>query len=296
MTYNKHPKKGGELHMLLQGQILSETELKQELQAFLNDNNAWHQANHNKVIQSMLAHIGSVDSELRDGLIYGTFYTLILQKNLLDSTILSNMLDYCLTNLLCKGIGENHSDSVFTRTFTSLLIALILTRDNEDDFLEAYKIEELTNKVMAYLEAEKDVRGYVPGKGWAHSVAHVSDLVDELVQNAKFNKASYIAILRPLLNMLLQTDYAFIHDEDERLLVPLFTMLERGLPQQEVITLLNETMATLSAQKEQLDVQHYRILRFNWKTLLKSFYILTADRPQYKALHQSIKDCLNIDK
>jgi len=282
--------------MILQGQLLSETELKQELQALLNDNNAWHQANHNKVIQSMLEHIGSVDSELRDGLIYGTFYTLILQKNLLDSTILSNMLDYCLTNLLCKGIGENPTDSVFTRTFTSLLIALILTRDNEDDFLEAYKIEELTNKVMAYLETEKDVRGYVPGKGWAHSVAHVSDLVDELVQNAKFNKASYIAILRPLWNMMLQIDYAFIHDEDERLLVPLFTMLERGLPQQEVITLLNETMATMSAQKEQLDVQHYRILRFNWKTLLKSFYIQTADRPQYKALHQSIKDCLKVDK
>lgn len=282
--------------MLLQGQLLSETELKRELQAFLNDSITWQQVDQRKVIHSMLVHIGSVDSELRDGLIYGTFYTMILEKNLLDHAILNDTLDYCLTNLLCKGIGENHTDSVFTRTFTSLLIALILTRDNEDDFLEAYKIEELTNKVMAYLDAEKDVRGYVPGKEWAHSVAHVSDLVDELVQNAKFNKASYIAILRPLLNMLLQTDYAFIHDEDERLLVPLFTMLERGLPQQEVITLLNETMATLSAQKEQLDVQHYRILRFNWKTLLKSFYILTADRPQYKALHQSIKDCLNIDK
>ncbi|WP_409369393.1 DUF2785 domain-containing protein [Lysinibacillus sp. 38-6] len=282
--------------MLLQGQLLSETELKRELQAFLNDSITWQQADQRKVIHSMLVHIGTVDSELRDGLIYGTFYTMILEKNLLDHAILNDTFDYCLTNLLCKGIGENHTDSVFTRTFTSLLIALILTRDNEDDFLEAYKIEELTNKVMAYLDAEKDVRGYVPGKGWAHSVAHVSDLVDELVQNAKFNKASYIAILRPLLNMLLQTDYAFIHDEDERLLAPLFTMLERGLPQQEVITLLNETMATLSAQKEQQDVQHYRILRFNWKTLLKSFYILTADRPQYKALHQSIKDCLNIDK
>lgn len=282
--------------MIVQDQLLSETKLKQELQAFLNDNYAWHQANHNKVIQSMLAHIGSVDSELRDGLIYGTFYTLILQKNLLDSTILSNILDYCLTNLLCKGIGENHTDSVFTRTFTSLLIALIVTRDREDDFLEEHKIKELTNKVIAYLVAEKDVRGYVPEKGWAHSVAHVSDLVDELVQNTKFNQASYITILRPLWNMLLQTDYAFIHDEDERLLVPVFTMLERGLPQQEIITLLNETITTIAAQKAQLDVQHYRILRFNWQSFLKSFYIQTEDSPQYAELHQRIKDCLKVDK
>ncbi len=282
--------------MISQGQLLSETDLKHELQAFLNDPNTWQQANHNKVIQSMLAHIGSVDSELRDGLIYSSFYTMILQENLLGATMLSEMLDNCLTDLLCKGIGENQNDSVFTRTFTTLLIALIVSRDHEDDFLSAPKIEELTNKLIAYLLAEKDVRGYVPDKGWAHSVAHVSDLVDELVKSSKFNKPSFIDLLRPLWNKLLQTDYAFIHDEDERLLVPLITMLELGLQQQEVITLLNETMATLAAQKSQLDVQYYRILRFNWKSFLKSFYIQTADTPQYAALHQSIKECLNIDK
>jgi len=282
--------------MILHGQLLTETDLKVELQAFLNDPNTWQHANHNKVIQSMLTHIGSVDSELRDGLIYSSFYTMILQENLLGATMLSEMLDNALTQLLCKGIGENQNDSVFTRTFTSLLIALILNRDNENDFLEAYKIEELSNKVIAYLLAEKDVRGYVPDKGWAHSVAHVSDLVDELVKSSKFNKASFIDLLRPLWNMLLQTEYAFIHDEDERLLVPLFTMLELGLQQKEVITLLNETMATIAAQKTQLDVQHYRILRFNWKSFLKSFYIQTADKAQYTVLHQSIKECLNIDK
>ncbi len=32
--------------MIVQGQLLSETELMQELQVFLNDHNAWHQANH----------------------------------------------------------------------------------------------------------------------------------------------------------------------------------------------------------------------------------------------------------
>ena len=282
--------------MILQEQVLNETELKRELQAFLNDSSAWQQADQSKMIQSMLVHIGAVDSELRDGFIYGTFYTMILQKNLLDHTMLSEILDYCLSDLLCKDIGEHHSDSVFTRTFTSLLIALILTRDNEDNFISSHKIEELTNKLIAYLVAEKDVRGYVPDKGWAHSVAHVSDLVDELVKSTKFNKATFMDVLRPLWNMLLQTNYAFIHDEDERLLVPLFTMLKQGLQQQEVITLLNETMATMAVQKAQLDVQHYRVLRFNWKSFLKSFYIQTADIAQYSALHQRINECLNIDK
>jgi hypothetical protein len=282
--------------MILHEKLLSETDLKSELQAFLNDSYVWQQADQRKVIQSMLMHIGSVDSELRDGLIYGTFYTMILEKNLLDHAILRDTLDYCLTNLLGKGIGEDNSDSVFTRTFTLLLISLIVAKDNKVDFVEAHKIEELTNKLIKYLLAEKDVRGYVPVKGWAHSVAHASDAVDELVKSPKFKKASFMDILRPLWNMMLQTNHAFIHDEDERLLVPIFTMLEQGLQQQEVITLLNETVEMMAAQKTQLDVQHYRILRFNWKTLLKSFYIKTAHSPQYAALHQSVVDCLNIDK
>jgi len=282
--------------MILHEKLLSEVDLKRELQAFLNDSNAWQQADQQILIQSMLAHIGSVDSELRDGLIYGSFYTMILEQNLLDYAILSDTLDYCLTVLLCEGIGEDNSDSVFTRTFTLLLIALILAKDNEADFIEVHKIDELTNRFSTYLLTEKDVRGYIPVKGWAHSVAHASDAVDELVKSPKFKKSSFMDILRPLWNMMLQTNYAFIHDEDERLLVPIFTMLKQGLQQQEVIALLNETMVTLAAQKEQLDVQHYRIVRFNWKTLLKSFYIQTADSPQYTALHQSVVECLNIDK
>ncbi len=292
--YSKHKEKL--LHMILHETLFSEADLKCELQALLNDSNAWQQVDQNKLIQSMLVHIGSVDSELRDGLIYGCFYTMIVEQDLLHPALLNDTLQYCVTDLLDQGIGESESDSVFTRTFTMLLVALILAKDNESDFIEANKIEELTHKLIAYLLAEKDVRGYVPDNGWAHSVAHVSDVIDELVKSPKFNTASFLDILRPLWQMMLQTNYAFIHDEDERLLVPIFTMLEQGLQEQEIITLLSETTEILSAQKAQLDVWHYRILRFNWKSFLKSFYIQTANSPQYVALHQSIADCLKVDK
>ncbi|MCS1382601.1 hypothetical protein NXZ75_10385 [Lysinibacillus sphaericus] len=50
--------------MILHETLFSEADLKCELQAFLNDSNAWQQVDQNKLIQSMLVHIGSVDSEL----------------------------------------------------------------------------------------------------------------------------------------------------------------------------------------------------------------------------------------
>nr|WP_283175759.1 DUF2785 domain-containing protein [Lysinibacillus sp. Bpr_S20] len=272
---------------------MKEDELKEILKELQSGAITWQQKKHINLIQSMMLHIGSLDSELRDNLIYGSFYELIHEKNLLEHSLLTELLEECLNNLLCKGIEESESDLVFTRTFTSLLITLILYRDNADDFLSQQKISDCKDKVLAYLSAETDVRGYVPGKGWAHSVAHMADAIDELVKNPKLNEAYYSEIVSALYNAILQEKYAFIHNEDERILVPIFTMLEQGLQEQEIIKLLQQLPTILNVKKEQLDVQHHRILVFNCKSFMKSFYIKTNGKPKFATLHKSIEACLD---
>ncbi|MGE7694598.1 DUF2785 domain-containing protein [Lysinibacillus sp. NPDC094177] len=279
--------------MILDKNLLKEIELKEILTNISSGNKTWQQEDQTHLIQSMMLHIGSLNSELRDNLIYGSFYELIREKNLLEHSLLTELLEECLNNLLCKGIEESESDLVFTRTFTSLLIALILFRDNTDDFLSQQKIADCKDKVLAYLAAEKDVRGYVPVKGWAHSVAHMADAIDELVKNPKLNKASYSEIVIALWNAISQENYAFIHNEDERILVPIFTMLEHGLEEQVIIKLLQELPAFLRGKREQLDVQHHRILLFNCKSFVKSFYIKTNGKPKFATLHKSIEACLD---
>jgi len=281
------------MHMLQNENLLKEDDLKEILRELNSGGRTWQQEDQTNLIQSMMLHIGSLDSELRDDLIYGLFYELILEKNLLEHSLLTELLDYSLKNLLFKGITESESDLVFTRTFTSLLIALILHRDNADDFLSEHKINDCKDQLLAYLSTETDVRGYVPVKGWAHSVAHMADAIDELVKNPKLNKASYCEIVSALYNAVLQENYAFIHNEDERILVPIFTMLEHGLEEQEIIKLLQELPATLNVKKEQLDVQHHRILLFNCKSFVKSFYIKTNEKPKFAAIHKSIEACLD---
>lgn len=290
---NSQKVRGERLDMILDKNLLKENELKEILANISSGNKTWQQVDQTQLVQSMMLHIGSLDSELRDNLIYGSFYELIREKNLLEHSLLTELLEECLNNLLCKGIEERESDLVFTRTFTSLLIALILYRDNVDDFLSEHKINECKDRVLAYLSAETDVRGYVPVKGWAHSIAHMADAIDELVKNPKLNKASYIEVVGTLFNAILQEDYAFIHNEDERILVPIFTMLEHGLEEQEITKLLQELPATLKEKKEQLDVQHHRILVFNCKSFVKSFYIKTNGKPKFASLHKSIEACLD---
>ncbi len=273
--------------------ILIAGDLKDKLSAIKQDQTAWEQVNQEQLLQSMLAHIGSTDSELRDTYIYSSFYEWILEKNLLDHRCLTKLWHYCLDHLLLNGIEEEESDGVFTRSFTTLLVALILARDLKDNFLSQDSIEEGQTKLLAYVKAEMDVRGFVPGKGWAHSVAHVSDAMDELVKNPKIKKTAYDDMLHALWSMYLQPHYIFIHDEDERLLVPIFAMLERGLAQNEVVQLIQQMPATLSTLKDQLDEANFYIIRFNCKTLLKSFFIQTNHQAQYASLHQSIVTCLN---
>lgn len=237
--------------------ILIAGDLKDKLSAIKQGQTAWEQVNQEQLLQSMLAHIGSTDSELRDTYIYSSFYEWILEKNLLDHRCLTKLWHYCLDHLLLNGIEEEESDGVFTRSFTTLLVALILARD------------------------------------LAHSVAHVSDAMDELVKNPKIKKTAYDDMLHALWSIYLQPHYIFIHDEDERLLVPIFAMLERGLAQNEVVQLIQQMPATLSTLKDQLDEANFYIVRFNCKTLLKSFFIQTNHQAQYASLHQSIVTCLN---
>ncbi|MEK4908099.1 DUF2785 domain-containing protein [Niallia sp. FSL M8-0099] len=195
-----------------------------------------------KVILSMLKHIGSPDSELRDNLIYQTFCQFILESKL-DNDLLIEILDICISDqFLFKGIGEKNTDSVFTRSFTSLLIALILYQDNRDDFLSRAKILEVKDKLISYVHLEKDVRGYVREKGWAHSVAHAADAFDELVKNKKMKQSNYPEIVKAILGKIYQSESVYIHDEEERMIIPIVQMADNGLEKIRKVCLLLSTI------------------------------------------------------
>ncbi|MEO4052966.1 DUF2785 domain-containing protein [Solibacillus sp. CAU 1738] len=272
--------------------LMSEEELKQTLQQIKNGEKNWEDEYSLIIIKSMIQHIGSTDSVLRDELIYSSFHELIISKNLLEKELLVELLHDCLNDLLFTGIGESGTDTVFTRSFTSLLIALILFRDNEDRFLCEHSVYMAKEKLIDYMNAEVDLRGFVLQKGWAHSVAHVADVVDELVKNTKIGPEQYVELLKPLWNKIFVPHNIFVHDEDERILVPIIEMLNNGLVVQELETLLQNIPSHLKMHKQQLDEEHYRLLVFNCKTFLKSFHLKIHGNPHLHPLQDCIRKCL----
>ncbi|AJD89564.1 hypothetical protein JMA_02470 [Jeotgalibacillus malaysiensis] len=271
---------------------LAASELKKVLKVIQEGETIWEKDQEYLYIKSMVEHIGSTDSELRDSLIYGTFCKLTLDKQL-DQQLLIELLKLCLgDNMLFKGIGESGSDTVFTRSFTTLLIALILYRDNEEGFLSSEMVLEIKDQLIDYINLENDMRGYVPRKGWAHSVAHVADAFDELVKNKNITEDLYEELLIALWNKVFVADTVYVHDEDERLLGPMMEMLDRGLKHEVIKNMIQVIHVELEKQKEMLEEESYWILYANVKNFLKSFYLRTDGLANLNSLHISIKQSI----
>ncbi|CAG9621553.1 DUF2785 domain-containing protein [Sutcliffiella rhizosphaerae] len=281
------------MSLLKDSRVMSESELKKLLEEKDGDVNSWSYVDNDALVRSMVAHIGSIDSELRDQLIYSSFYRFIIEENRLKHELLKELLDCCMNELLMKGIGENGTDTVFTRSFTTLLVALILYRDNQDSLLEAEKVKEVKEKLLHYMNHEVDLRGFVPNKGWAHSIAHVADTFDQLVKSTKLEKETYPEILNALWNKVLVSNSIYIHDEDERLLVPILNMLHNGLDEKGISTLLKELPLRLRMEKEQLREENYWFLVCNCKSFLKSFYVILGEKNQFLQLQESVRLCIN---
>ncbi|MCR8848457.1 DUF2785 domain-containing protein [Rossellomorea sp. SC111] len=273
--------------------VMEEHELKKYLQEYKSGQKSWDVENHVGLVKSMMHFIGSTDSELRDKLIYNTFFHLTLD-NQLEHDLLSDLLDYSLSDdMLFKGIGENGTDTVFTRAFSSLVIAVILYKDNEDDFLPRDAVYKTKDHLINYINSENDLRGFVPVKGWAHSIAHVADAFDELILNKKIEQKDYIDMLPPLWEKILVSESVYVHGEDERMVTPILAMLEKGLDLVEIEHLLKGVPAELKRRKEQMNEENYWFLEANCKTFLKSLYVKISSHEDLISLRRSIEVCLS---
>lgn len=248
-------------------------------------------ANKQRILKSMLAHIGSTDSELRDKLIYSSFCKMILEGKLEEEQLIDLFETSMSDSFLFKGIGEQGADTVFTRSFTSLLIALILYKDGDDDFLSVSMVETARERLLEYIQAERDLRGFVPGKGWAHSLAHAADAIDELVKNKKVGSACFPVILNVLWDKMLVSESVYTRQEEERVVVPIVAMLHRGLDRNEVAKLLDSTPGKIKSSREILGEEHYWNLVANSKNFLKSLYIKTDAVPELGDLRAELLAC-----
>jgi hypothetical protein len=169
--------------------------------------------------------LASPDPTFRDEIGYNTFVAWIYQKKLLDAAQVRALALRLVANLRL-GIGERETDAVFRRSFSALVLSVIIARDNTEPFLGADEFGRIQDAAVAYLKDERDVRGYDPVKGWAHSAAHTADLLKFIARSAHVDTSGQASILNAIA-VKLATSPVFTHGEDERLARALLSIVNR---------------------------------------------------------------------
>jgi hypothetical protein len=180
-----------------------------------------------ELTNELFSYLGNTDPELRDNIGY-IVYANWLRMGLYSYDVILEHVSK-LTNNLVNGIGERDTDSVFIRSFSVLFLAEIIHNDNKAPQFKKVMISELVEKALWYLEHEKDPRGYIRDKGWAHALAHTADLLTVLAKNELSDGTQHLQMLNGITEKLgSASDWVSVHGEDDRLSAAVLAIFTRG--------------------------------------------------------------------
>lgn len=247
-----------------------------------------------EIAQEMMKYIGDIDSELRDNLIYSTFAEWINHGEFTEKQ-LSELLHISLDEQhLFYGIGEEGTDSVFTRTFSVLIIPLIMGKDREQPFLSKEDVMLIKTKLVEYIGLEQDLRGYVEEKGWAHSTAHASDAFEDLVRSQHMESVDLMDVLDAIRPKICVNNYVYCNKEDERIVSAIISIILRGLLDDHDIHRWIESLGDKNTIRQ---LPEDDILYMNKKCLLRSLYFRIVDQPQLLRFTATVVETLQrLDK
>jgi hypothetical protein len=171
--------------------------------------------------------LGDPDPARRDGTAYPALTTWV-DRGVYDD-LLAGLGDGMALGLQV-GIGERDTDTVFRRSFSALVLGECIARDNTRPLLPGGKILEWGDRLTTWLLRERDLRGYVPGKGWAHAVAHGADTISVLAGSPHLATPELTVLLDVIADRVLApTDRLFASGEPDRLAHATIEVLRRNV-------------------------------------------------------------------
>jgi len=171
--------------------------------------------------------LGDPDPAVRDGVAYPTLATWIGD----------GVYDDLLTGLgdgMCDGLdvglGDSGTDSVFRRSFSALVVTECIERDSAAGLVATDTVLRWGDRIAGWLVRERDLRGFVPGKGWAHAVAHGADAIGALARSPRFGRLELTVLLDVVADrLLLPTEEFLTCGEDDRLALAVMHALRRNV-------------------------------------------------------------------
>ncbi|MEO8384661.1 MAG: DUF2785 domain-containing protein [Betaproteobacteria bacterium] len=171
--------------------------------------------------------VSNPDPELRDTFGYEILAYWIHRSGKLSAADFDVLRKSFLPHI-SHGLGEAGSDSVFARSFALLNLKELAAADLKTPFLTQTTFDELFDLAEKSLISEKDLRGYVEAKGWAHATAHAADLMRILARNSKLRVAQQPRFIAAIATRTRTATTVFVWGEDARLAAALASVVIRA--------------------------------------------------------------------
>ncbi|MDP9727821.1 hypothetical protein J2S04_000751 [Alicyclobacillus tengchongensis] len=177
---------------------------------------------------ALVENFRSTDARLRDRLSYSLLARLLTEYHVLSVLDRQTLLKVALDDQhLFYRIGESGTDSVFIRAFSILVVPLILNPDIEHQQLSADLVHDTIRSVLSYAREERDRRGYIDGKGWAHTIAHTADALDSCAQHPFATESERMDVLHRVADLATVANPIYFQ-EDDRLAFTASRIIEKG--------------------------------------------------------------------
>lgn len=224
----------------------------------------------------LTAMLGDADPAVRDGIAYPTLATWVAEGVYDD--LLEGLGDGMASGL-GVGLGEDRTDSVFRRSFSVLVLAECIERDNAAHLVPATTVVRWGDRIAGWFVRERDLRGFVDGSGWAHSVAHGADALATLALSEAMGRLELTVLLDVVADrLLLPTDYFLVHGETDRLARATMRMLRRDLVGLDVVEPWLARLGQGARAHGLGDTDPY-LVAANVQAYLRSLHLLLAIAP-----------------
>jgi hypothetical protein len=169
--------------------------------------------------------LGDPDPAVRDQIAFPTLATWI-GDGVYDELL--HGLGDGMCDGLTVGLGESGTDTVFRRSYSALVVTECIDRDTAAALVPTDVVLDWGDRVAGWLVRERDLRGFVPGSGWAHAVAHGADAIGALARSPRFGPLELTVLLDVVADrLLLPTEAFFVCGEPDRLALAVMHVLRR---------------------------------------------------------------------
>lgn len=103
------------------------------------------------VLSFWLHHIGDWNPRVRDEIVYGSWVKLVIEHKLMQSQKLNILQRVLRDKFLLQGLGVPNSNTVLNRSFTALLLALLLEDSNNKSWISEEDQIKIMNQAFSWL-------------------------------------------------------------------------------------------------------------------------------------------------